>query len=128
MSTQPTEKWIPADTLAVRVLLVRTALGLSQREAAARSGITFGSWQSMEDGRSPRDLQAKVARISVAFGADRDWLMWGGPLAQPSDDGGPGVRGVTDRDAGNAPGSTERPSSRDAVIERYASCYPARAA
>lgn len=89
MSTQPTERWIPRDTLAVRVLLVRTALGLSQREAAARSGLTFGSWQSMEDGRSPRDLPAKVARISVAFGVDRDWLMWGGPLARPSgDDGG----------------------------------------
>lgn len=81
MSTQPTEKWIPRDTLATRILLVRTQLGLSQREAAARTGIPYGSWQSMEDGRSPRDLAAKVAAVSLALGVDRDWLMWGGPLA-----------------------------------------------
>jgi transcriptional regulator with XRE-family HTH domain len=87
MSTQPTERWIPRDTLATRVLLVRNALGLSQREAAAHAGIGFGAWQSMEDGRSPRDLPAKIARMSMTFGVDRDWLMWGGPLAPPDDDG-----------------------------------------
>jgi transcriptional regulator with XRE-family HTH domain len=84
MIEQPTEKWIPRDTLATRILLVRTSLGLSQREASAQTGIPYGSWQSMEDGRSPRDLAAKVAAISLALGVDRDWLMWGGPLANDS--------------------------------------------
>lgn len=99
MSTQPTERWIPVDSLATRILLVRTTLGLSQREAAARTGIPYGSWQSMEDGRSPRDLPSKIARISITLGVDRDWLMWGGPLAQPSPDGdGPGTFVATESD------------------------------
>jgi len=101
MSTQPTERWIPADTLAVRILLVRTTLGLSQREASAQTGIPYGSWQSMEDGRSPRDLPAKIARISMSLGVDRDWLMWGGPLAQTGTDGDPLESGVTRQQSRN---------------------------
>lgn len=80
MSTQPIEKWIPPDTLAHRVLLVRTSLGLTQRQAAERCGIGFGTWQGMETGRSPHDMAGKISRISMALGVDREWLMWGGPL------------------------------------------------
>ena len=85
MTQHTTGTWIPGDTLATRVLLVRRELGVSQREAAERAGLTFGEWQSMEDGRSPRDLPSKVTRISLAFNVDRDWLMWGGPLTAPQD-------------------------------------------
>ncbi len=91
----PTEQqapWRPSDTLANRLLLVRTEYGLSQREAAERCGIPFGSWQGMEKGRQSRGLDVKVARISLALGVDRDWLMWGGALHTQNDPhpGGPG--------------------------------------
>lgn len=82
--TDDRRSWVPRDTLAARLILVRRELGLSQREAAERCGITFGSWQGMEDGhRQVRGLDDKVARISETLGVSRDWLMWGGPL-QPS--------------------------------------------
>jgi transcriptional regulator with XRE-family HTH domain len=73
--------WIPVDDLATRLLVLRHQRGLSQREAADRCGITYGAWQSMEDGRQARGLDQKVAKIADALGVDREWLMWGGPLA-----------------------------------------------
>ena len=81
MSTQTVQGWVPEDSLAHRLVLVRRQLGLSQREAALRTGLTFGEWQSLEDGRSARGLDVKVGRISTTLGVDREWLMWGGPLA-----------------------------------------------
>lgn len=84
MSTQ-TEftAWRPQDTLATRLLVMRHQLRLSQREAALRAGLTFGEWQSMENGAAARGIDQKVVRIAAAFDVDRDWLMWGGPLADP---------------------------------------------
>ncbi len=75
------EGWIPADTLGTRLVLVRRQLGLTQRAAADKCGLTFGEWQSIEDGRAARGLDVKIARISLALGVDRAWLAWGGPLA-----------------------------------------------
>ena len=78
MSTQTAHGWVPDDTLANRLVLVRRQVGLSQRAAAERAGLTFGEWQGMEDGRSVRGLDVKVRQVSMALGVDRDWLMWGG--------------------------------------------------
>ncbi|ORL11673.1 hypothetical protein [Prescottella equi] len=39
----------------------------------------FQQIQSIEDDTTRR-LDVKVKKISLAFGVDRDWLMWGGPL------------------------------------------------
>ncbi len=75
------EGWIPADTLGTRLVLVRRQLGLTQRAAADKCGLTFGEWQSIEDGRAARGLDVKIARISLALGVDRAWLAWGGPLS-----------------------------------------------
>jgi transcriptional regulator with XRE-family HTH domain len=69
--------WTPRDTLALRLVAIRHELNLTQREAAFRSGVTFGTWQGMEKGRSPHRLDEQVQKISAAFGVDRDWLMWG---------------------------------------------------
>jgi transcriptional regulator with XRE-family HTH domain len=91
MSTDTAGAWRPTDTLGARLILLRRELGLSQRDAADRAGIPFGQWQGMEDdGRQPRGLDVKVARIAVAFGVDRDWLMWGGPLSGGSPNPTPG--------------------------------------
>lgn len=86
MSTQ-TESlaWRPEDTLATRLLVMRHQLRISQREAALRTGLTFGEWQSMENGAAARGIDKKVVRIAKTLGVDRDWLMWGGPMAGPAD-------------------------------------------
>lgn len=82
MTTETSHGWVPEDTLAHRLVLVRRQLGITQRVAAERCGLTFGEWQGIEDGRQVRSLDVKVAAISKALGVDRDWLIWGGPLAQ----------------------------------------------
>lgn len=72
--------WRPADTLANRFRLLRAELGLSQREFGERAGIPASQIQSIEDGKSPRGLDVKVQKLATAYGIDREWLMWGGPL------------------------------------------------
>lgn len=84
----PREGRVPADTLPHRLILVREEMGWSQREAAAECNITFGEWQSMENGAKARGLDEKIGKIADRTGYSRIWLMWGGPLASepyPSD-------------------------------------------
>lgn len=84
---QPTEttehqRSIPTDQFRYRVLLARLhAGGLTTREAAARCGVTYASWSNWERGMKPRDLLDVVEKISEGLEVDRDWLLWGGPLA-----------------------------------------------
>jgi transcriptional regulator with XRE-family HTH domain len=74
---------IPADTFAVRLMLVRHHAGdITIRSAADRCGLNYGSWSNWERGGKPRDLLDTVERISEALSIDRDWLLFGGPLAQ----------------------------------------------
>lgn len=85
MSTQTEHPaWRPTDSLAHRLVLLRHELGLSQREAAIRTGVSFGVWQGMESGRATRGVDRAVAAIADTLDVDRNWLMWGGPLADPS--------------------------------------------
>lgn len=84
MSTTQTHGWVPDDNLASRLILVRRQLGLTQRAAAERCGLTFGEWQGLENGLQARGIPSKVARISEALGVDRDWLLWGGALREAS--------------------------------------------
>lgn len=72
---------IPQDTLPMRVYIARKERKLSQRAAAEACGLTFGEWQSIEDGRGVRQLDVKIAKIAQGLNYDRDWLMWGGPLS-----------------------------------------------
>jgi transcriptional regulator with XRE-family HTH domain len=71
---------VPRDTLALRVKIARVERGLSQRAAANRCGLTFGEWQSIENGAEARGLDRKIDKIAAGLNYDRDWLMWGGPL------------------------------------------------
>lgn len=97
--------WVPADTLANRLVLVRRQLGLNQREAAARCGIGFGSWQSWENGAAPRNEVAQLSKIAAVLGVNRDWLLHGGPL-------------MSSQSAGSSSdgAGTMRPSSRLAMV------------
>ena len=81
---------VPLDTLGARLILLRREMGWSQREAAEATGVPFGTWQGMESVVKPRktfSLDVHIAAIVKATGYDRDWLMWGGPLASPSQSG-----------------------------------------
>lgn len=71
------EKWVPQDTFANRLVLLRRELGLTQLQAAEACGLDDGSWSNWENGTKCRDLAEIVKKISEALGVDRDWLMWG---------------------------------------------------
>lgn len=89
-ATNPGAGWRPDDSLANRLILLRAERKLSQRMAAQTCDITFGEWQGMEAGRGTRQVDVKVKKIALALGVDRDWLMWGGPLANDGGTGGDG--------------------------------------
>ena len=83
----------PADTLPLRLVMLRHEQGISQREAAFRCGITPRVWQGMEEGRNTANLLDILETISEVFGYDQNWLAYGGPLEKrnprrPNDDGG----------------------------------------
>lgn len=75
--TLATQGRVPEDTLAHRLRIVRRDLGWSQREAAARTGLSFGDWQSIENGHDARGLDKKVKAIAEASGYNAVWIMWG---------------------------------------------------
>jgi transcriptional regulator with XRE-family HTH domain len=80
MTTQQTGTFVPTDSLANRLVLIRRELGLSQREAAQRCGVGFGSWQSWENGAAPRNALRDLAAVAHRLNVDREWLMFGGAL------------------------------------------------
>lgn len=73
---------VPVDTFAARLVLARLHAGrMSIRDAAKLCGFTNETWSGWERGRNPQDLLSTVETISEKLGVDRDWLLWGGPLA-----------------------------------------------
>lgn len=80
----PAKRSIPADTFAARLTLARLHAGqrLSIREAADLCGLNYGTWTGWERGLEPRGLLEVADRISAVLGVDRDWLLFGGPLAR----------------------------------------------
>lgn len=75
---------IPADSFAARLVLVRHFAGrLSIEQAARQCGLNAGNWAHWEDGRRPRDQVAVTTAIADALDIDRNWLLFGGPLAGP---------------------------------------------
>lgn len=76
-----TETWVPTDTFAARLLLLRAHLGLTMQEAADKAGLSRATWRTWEAGSHPRDASGVVRKIADAFGVDREWLMWGGALS-----------------------------------------------
>lgn len=105
--------WRPHDSLPNRLRLLRAEVGVSQKEAAMRIGITPRIWQNMEDGRAVRDLHKHVDAISRDYGVDRDWLMWGGALdaETPAGPDGPDEGGECPQQ-----GSNLRPADYQSVI------------
>lgn len=75
--TEAPKPWVPKDSFATRLILIRRELDLTQAEAASRCGVKAATWNTWENGSRPRGLDAIVVAISKGLGVDRDWLMWG---------------------------------------------------
>lgn len=76
--------WVPEDTFGGRLILLRHELALTTEEIAARCDLKTPTWSTWERGASPRNMSAVVAKVALATGVSRAWLMWGGPLSDPS--------------------------------------------
>jgi transcriptional regulator with XRE-family HTH domain len=74
---------VPADTFSHRLLLARAELHLTIEQAAAKCGLLSQSWGQWERGSTPRDIVDVVEAVVEGLGIDRDWLLYGGPLAKP---------------------------------------------
>lgn len=70
-------------SLAERVKIRRSELGLTQVEAAEKAGIRQQSWASIEDGKTlkPRN----IVGIADALQCDPSWLMNGGSFVKVSE-------------------------------------------
>lgn len=79
------DAWVPADTFAARLALVRQSMGgWNVKKAAAHCGLDDGSWRNWEAGKGhPRDYERICRRIADSTGCDLRWLMAGGELAVP---------------------------------------------
>lgn len=72
---------IPEDTFAVRLAIVRAALGgLNIRAAAEYCTLSPENWRRWEKGQQPHDQSAVARQIAQATGFDYVWIMAGGPL------------------------------------------------
>ena len=81
---QTSGRSIPTDTFAHRLMLARSHAGhLSIREAADLCGLGRGAWTNWERGARAVDIIEVSEVISEKLGIDRDWLLFGGQLADP---------------------------------------------
>lgn len=87
----------PRDSFAIRLVIMRTELGLSQGEAAERCGLSGPTWSTWERGARPRGMDRVVQQIAKGLGYDRGWIMFGGPLNEGGPDGpdGGSDQGIT---------------------------------
>lgn len=109
MSTQTVSRRIPRDTFALRLKIVRVELGLTIDEMAERCGLVSATLSTWERGARPRDFSDVVRKIVAATGYDREWLTWGGPLAE---DGGDSPDGLPHLDSNQKPAGIGRPVLR----------------
>src|ERR1044072_9203011 len=88
MTTEPqqgTERrgGIPADSFSNRLMLARAHAGhLSIREAADLCDLGRGAWTNWEKGARPADIIDIATVVADKLGVDRDWLLFGGQLAE----------------------------------------------
>ena len=75
------EPWIPEDSFAARLALVRVHLGGWNVAKTARfCGIDDQTWRNWEAGGHVRDMEGVCRKIANAVGCSGRWLMVGGQL------------------------------------------------
>ena len=78
MRSHHDEPWIPEDNFGARLAVIRTALRLNVKQAAAQvPGVSDENWRQWERGRSPRDMDVQARRIAEALNVDYVWLLTG---------------------------------------------------
>lgn len=88
MTTEPQQgptrrAGIPVDSFGNRLMLARAYAGhLSIREAAELCDLGRGAWTNWEKGARPADIIDIATVVADKLGVDRDWLLFGGPLAE----------------------------------------------
>lgn len=95
------ESWVPENTFALRLRIMRAVLGLSVEEIAERCAVAPATWSKWERGSQPRGLVRTVEAIVKETGIDRDWLMFGGTWPSRLPDG-ISIAGRRERDPGLA--------------------------
>lgn len=74
---------IPVDSFGNRLMLARAHAGhISIREAADLCDIGRGAWTNWEKGARPVDILDVAAVVADKLGVDRNWLLFGGGLAE----------------------------------------------
>lgn len=80
---EPNTGAVPADTFGHRLMLARAHAGhISIRVAADMCGLGRGAWTNWERGARPEDKIEVAEVVAEKLGVDRDWLLFGGPLAK----------------------------------------------
>lgn len=77
------EPWIPENTFAARLALVRNRMGWNVKAAADACGLSSVSWRVWEGGARPRRFDVVCDQIVAATGCDPVWLMMGIVPAPP---------------------------------------------
>lgn len=73
-----TDQWIPEDTFASRLALVRQHKSWNVAEAARECEVDPQAWRNWEAQlNKPRAMDDVVEKIAVASGCDPRWLMFG---------------------------------------------------
>lgn len=80
---QPADATTSRADIAKRLILLREAFGLSQRQLCAMTGIGVTSWNNYERAvkRIPVD---KVAILRARLGVTGDWIYWGDVSGLPA--------------------------------------------
>ena len=77
MTTTSPEPWVPPDTFAHRLRVLRAELDLTVEQIARECDLKPATWSTWENGRMPHNITDVVQKINAGTGVDRDWLMWG---------------------------------------------------
>jgi transcriptional regulator with XRE-family HTH domain len=76
------EPWVPEDTFGMRLRILRHELGLTVEDICEQCGVRPPTWGKWERGESePRGVIRVINTLVEVTGVDREWLLWGGPLA-----------------------------------------------
>jgi transcriptional regulator with XRE-family HTH domain len=92
MSTQIEEPGpvVPADTLAMRLVIARVHAGHHNAASAAlAAGVSRQNWANWERGKPMRHADALLSQIAHAMGVDEGWLRHGGELRKAPHPDGP---------------------------------------
>lgn len=76
-----TEYWIPEETFGDRLRMFRTRQKIDAKELANELEVSQQTISFWEHGSNPKNMADIVSKISIKYGVDPVWLMWGNEKA-----------------------------------------------